>query len=213
MNSTFFSRWQRHAFLLHPDEMGALFEQLSPFSIYQVSSVVDVGQELIAPSFFLSQYASYFSTFLENEQLDLAPYRALFSSAWVREQSSVSLVEVKGERRLVRPLLPVIQLQAHQFYYDPGQGKFFSMPLGKGNRSWGIQASFPYIFQRGAEGKIEEVDKAHPEYALYTTLARFLRKETTPAPFMVGGEKKYAPFRVGKVALPLVGKMLAMEER
>lgn len=196
-----FSRWQRHAFFLDPKEMFSLLETLSPVEMFNVSGVVSPGNEQIDCEQFLSLYEEYFSAVLEKEGIDLSAYRKAFTTAWTRGKEAISFTETKDHRKILRANRPVLQLQMHQFRYDHQLEKFFAMSCGKGNISWGIQISFPMIFQKGPGEPVVQVKKGDTQFDLYTSLVRFLRKETLPTPFLIDGKRKNATFRIGKKVL------------
>jgi len=141
------SRWQHMQVLLDPDEMEMLLNELPSFSIYNVSEIVETPE--IAKTEFIAEYRKYIHRLRGGN-----PARSpLFAAALSASSEALYLMKV-GEKFLAKPLLPVIQMRVHHFAYT--EESFRSMALGKGTLSWGIQFSYPAIYQNSLELEVKD---------------------------------------------------------
>jgi hypothetical protein len=96
--------------------------------------------------------------------------------------------------------LPIIQLQAHTLFYSQLDGQVRSMVRGEGEIHWGIQFSYPQIYQNAQTGQIEKIEdnEKFPNTALFRRLQRWVRDHTRATPLEVGGKRVNLPARLGK---------------
>jgi hypothetical protein len=190
------SKWLSIQALLSPDEMGRLIEELGEFQIYPTTPE---PQPCIQKKRFLQFYTAYCLD-LQNGQLpDASHYRSLFSTFWSADEEAVVKIPV-GENTLCRAVHPVIQLQYHVMGYSPMDKKFRPMVMGQDSMAWGIQFSFPQLFQDPATKKIHKVDQTFANTSLFQTLRRWMRENTVPTPFIVDGNAVNVPIRIGRDA-------------
>lgn len=195
------SKWIKLPMLLDPEEMVFLLEALGEFFVYFVGCVTPAGQGELARRTFLDLYYDYVCALREGREPDLAPCRAAFSSVFTVSQDTVYTVPVAGDKQLIRVAKPVVQLQAHTMGYSPVDGKFRSMVLGKDAINWGIQFSYPQLFQDPETSQIMSVDTTFPNTKLFRALQRWMRQQTLPTPLTVNGVTTNVPIRIGKQCL------------
>ena len=108
----------------------------------------------------------------------------------------------------------MIQLQAHRFDYSPLDGKFRTMILGYDSVHWGLQFSYPHLFQNE---KLEVLtvneSEQFPNSALFKKLQRWVRAHTLATPFEVGGHKVNASIRLGKQCFPWINDHPQLKEK
>lgn len=197
------SKWLKTQVLLDAHEMEMLLEQLQKASFYQVSGVCQAGQEKLEKHVFLQKYREYIDALKRGESLPEADYRTFFSLAITLTPEALRAVPVDAGRLLVRVVQPVIQMQPHSMDYSMPDKKFHSMVYGSESVSWGVQFSYPQIFQDSFTKKIFSV-KESPEFpntALFKQLQRWIRHNTIPIPFLLMGERINIPVRIGKECL------------
>ncbi len=187
------SKALKHQVLLDADEMEALFAHLSPFHIYNVSEPVTDGE--VSKEEFLEGYAAYIASLKENRTVNV---RRLFSGVWSVDPEAVYAMPVAGGKFLIKTIQPVIQLQEHRFMASEVDGKIHPMVLGEGSIRWGIQFSYPQLYQHPQTQDIAKVTAALPNTALYSALSRWLRHNTLPTPFLFQGKRTNSPIRIGK---------------
>lgn len=197
------SKWLKTAALLSPEEMSHLVEELSPAKFYITGSVVAPGEGQIAPSRFLEVYCDYINQLrmgIKPKAQDVQPW---FSCSVTCDEDSIQELNPTPEKQLYRVVRPVIQFQHHTMDYSPADGKFHSMIHGSQTIDWGIQFSYPQLFQDPQTKQIVPVDvtEAFPNTALFKNISRWMRQYTLPTPFIVQQVIINAPIRIGRECL------------
>lgn len=200
------SKWLKHQVLLDINEMESLSEALGPFSIFVVSEVVSSQTMEISLSEFLEKYADYVRTLSLGKKPEEASFRKYFSVIWTTQTDLLYGMKVGEEKYLIKSLRPVIQLQPHHFVRSTVDGKFYPMTQGTGSISWGIQFSYPQIFQKPKEHTYERVSisEEFPNTQLFQKLALWLRRNTLPTSFISEEKRITTPMRIGKQAFSWV---------
>ncbi len=194
------SKWLSVALLVDANEMKSLLETLGSFLIYSVGSVVKRGEGLISHESFLSCYAQYVEALKRGSLPDDSTYRTLFAAVWTTSSDHLYALHVGSEGQLIRVVKPVIQLQAHQLDYSMADGKFRPMVFGKDSVLWGIQFSYPQLFEEPKTHAVLKVDESpqFPNTLLFRALQQWTRQNTAPTPFIVGDKIINVPMRLGK---------------
>lgn len=201
--------------LLSPEEMEALMEALPRFHIVAGSGLVEKGAGLIHSKDFLEIYRCYIQDLKEGKIPDEKKYRERFSDMWTVSTDFLYSIPVEGERCIIRSNRPVLQLQAHSLAYSTADGKFRPMVLGKGSVSWGIQFSYPQMYQDPTTGSLHKVVKGEefPNTDLFKQLQRWLRAHSLPTPFVVQGTQTNVPMRIGKQCLSWINQHPQLREK
>lgn len=200
------SKWLKCPMLVSANEMADLFRALQPFFIYNTGSVTKREEGQISLASFLEAYADYVSTLMRGDIPDESQFRSLFSSVFTTTSEALYALAVEGERQLIRVFKPVVQLQAHRLHYSDADRSFRSMTYGTDGILWGIQFSYPQLFQESKTKEVLQVD-TRPEFPntqLFRTIQKWSRDHTIPTPFMVDGTKMNLPARLGKECLPWI---------
>jgi hypothetical protein len=188
----YFSKFLLVPVLLDSAEMKALFAELGDFFIFDVSRVLDDGE--ISRGEFLSVYAEYVEG-LKRGEVITSPW---FSSCFTTTEETIETIVVPDGRAMRKACAPVVQLQPHTFTYSTDDGKFRSMVRGEGAISWGIQFSYPQLFEDPKSRDIVKVDGTFPNTPFFRALQRWVRHHTRPTPFEVEGRRINVPIRLGK---------------
>ena len=191
------SKWLKVQVLCDADELAQLFELLHPFRIYPLGGFVQNPCPPIAHGAFLQEYGSWIEG-LKKKQLPLdVQLKRLLACAWTAHDEALELQEVAGERYLVRVAQPVIQVQSHFFTYSTLDKVFHSMSMGMGSIFWGIQISYPQIYQDPiTQELLEGADSPNAE--LFQKVRQWSRDVTRATPFIAEGQKIHVPMRLGK---------------
>jgi hypothetical protein len=194
------SKWLQMQALLDADEMEMLLTSLGEIQIFIPGRVIKKGEERISPTKFLQTYSEYVKTLQQGKVPEDALFRSYFSSIWTLSSEVVFSVNVDDERHLLRVAAPAVQLQLHRLGYSELEGKFRPMIFGKDSIDWGIQFSYPQLFQNPQTHQTEKVDisPAFPNTLLFQQLQRWFRSNSQPTPFVVQGKKVNVPIRLGK---------------
>lgn len=196
------SKWQKVPLLVDIDEMQALLAALGQFWIVQISGLVPFGQEIISHEAFLEVYHHYITALKNGESSADPRLRPYFSAVLTTRLESLYTVKVNENQCLVKVRQPVIQLQAHRFDYSSADGTFRSMVMGLDSISWGIQFSYPHLFQDENLQILTIREEAQfPNTSLFKKLQQWVRSNTIATPFEVGGKKINVPIRLGKQCL------------
>lgn len=196
------SKWLQCPALLDGDEMEQLLNNLNPFSFFLCGAVCKMDQEPLSKNEFLKHYTAYIKT-LKNGQLpDPQTYRPWFSPIMTVSTDSLYAIPLSNNQQLLRISKPVIQLQSHNIDFSLLDKKFRSMVFGSDSIPWGIQFSYPQIFQ-GNDLIVEQTKNSAncPNTALFQQLQKWIRNNTIPTPFEVEGIRYNAPMRLGKKCL------------
>lgn len=194
------SKWIKVQALLDPSEMENLLTVLDPFSIFIVSEAVEIEKGWVEKSCFLTHYQHYVET-VKKGQLPLeAPLRKYFSSIFTVTKELLYAMKLPNEKVLIKPVRPVIQLQLHHFFASRVDGKFYPMVLSDESITWGIQFSYPQLFQDPKSLEIMKVSSTpeFPNTALFLKLVKWMRGNTVPTPLIFQNKRTNVPIRLGK---------------
>ncbi|MBS0621079.1 MAG: hypothetical protein JSS61_06440 [Verrucomicrobia bacterium] len=197
------SKWLKVPVLLDPLEMEALLESIGPCFFAVVSDPVTMEEALFSKEAFLTQYRGYVDVLKRGEIPQDSIYRRAFSCALTQRLETLYAMRVSPDKFLIKPVLPIIQLQAHGFFYSTLDGKFHSMVYGKESITWGIQFSYPQLCQDPKTHAIYKIDASEhfPNTAVFKLLMQWMRSHTLAVPFSIEGKRVNAPIRMGKNVL------------
>lgn len=194
------SKWLSIQALLSASEMKDLMESLPPFFIITVGAVLDKNSYLIEKETFCHTYSNYVETLERGEAVDINSYRLPFSSSLSVSLDHFVAHTINDEKEIVKIVKPVVQLQVHAMGYSAIDGKFRPLVFGKDSISWGLQFSYPTLFQ-DSNGSVYRVDQTFPNTPLFHAIQKWIRKKTIPTPMLVGNQKINLPIRIGRECL------------
>ncbi|MFI5334974.1 MAG: hypothetical protein ACHQT8_07455 [Chlamydiales bacterium] len=208
------SKWLKHQVLLDEGEMRTLFETLEPFEIFLVSEPVTEEGACIDKEEFLRLYSHYVQALKAGTLPDESRLRRAFSSIFSVTREALYAMKVGNNKFLIKAVRPVLQLQLHHFFVSSIDGKFHPMVLGKESITWGIQFSYPQLYQDPVTQDFAKVREGEefPNTALYQKLARWLRRNTTPTPFVFQGKRSNEPIRLGKQCFSWINQHAGLQE-
>lgn len=203
------SKWLKCQVLLDGDEMQALFQALGNFYIYLTGGIQNRGEGEISHDNFLASYRAYVEALKSGVLPEEAVYARLFCSVFSVSRQMLYAIAVSEEKILIRVEKPVVQLQAHRLDYSPFDQKFRSMVLGADSILWGIQFSYPQLFEDAVSKdvfQVREEGSDFPNTQFFHELQRWVRHHTIPTPFMVDGKLTNVPIRLGKECLSWINQ-------
>lgn len=197
------SKWLKVQVLLDADEMEDLIKTLDGVYFVSVSEPVKVDEILIGPSVFLERYKEYVYLLKQGQVPNSDDFRRIFSSAISKDLDAFYAIAARNDKFLIKPRKPIVQLQAHHFFYSSLDGKFHHMVLSTESVSWGLQLSYPQLYQDPITRQIGKVADSldFPNTALFSKLLKWMRNSTLPTPFIVKGTRINSPIRIGKQSL------------
>lgn len=190
------SKWLKLQVLCDASELASLFQKLEPFAIYPLTGLLSLDRIPLSKEFFLSSYSSWMETLQKGSLPSDLELRQVLACAMSREEDAFWLQKI-GDRYLVKISKPVVQVQAHFFTYSPIDGAFRPMSMGAGSIFWGLQFSFPQVYQNPKTMELLEPEES-PNQDLFRQIRLWGREETRSAPFVVEGKKNQTPIRLGK---------------
>lgn len=200
------SKWLDLQALLDVDEMSLLLDDLGSPYLFLTGCVCREEDASVPKIKFLEVYSHYIAALkdgkLPNEQ-EVRPY---FSGVLTTTPEALYAINVEGGRQILRVARPAVQMQMHRLGYSTADGKFRAMAFGINSVFWGIQFSYPQLFQDLNTNEIFTVGDTpeFPNTTLFRTLQRWMRQHTIPTPFLVGDKKINVPMRIGRGCLPWV---------
>lgn len=201
------SKWLDIQMLLSPAELAELFRFLeisaSAFYLYSCGVVCKLGTGEVSHQNFLHHYEVYIQDLMQGKSPDPAIYRPLFSPAMTLTTDTLFTIPVGEDRQLIRVAKPVVQLQANHINYSTVDKKFHSMVFGIDNIAWGLQFSYPQLYQDQQTKEVEMIKNNHafPNSALFQLIQKWMRQHTIPTPFIAEGILTNVPMRIGKECL------------
>ncbi len=194
------SKWLKIQMLIDGEEIKSLFEALGEFWIFPMTGVVD-GRP-ISHEFFIEEYRLWIEGLKNGEVPSSKSLRSLLACVFTDDLDSLWLQEVSAGKFLTKIQKPVVQVQTHYFSYSAMDEVFRPMSMGKESIFWGIQCSFPQIYQ---DPKTMELCEAE-EGSLFRKIQLWAREATRATPFVVEGKKTNSPIRLGKKCFSWIGR-------
>lgn len=202
------SKWLKSQVLIDAEEMASLFSALGSFEIFQIACVTPLGHGSISKEEFLRIYQNYVESLKEGKLPDEAATRYIFSSVFTVAADHLFAIPVGDTQQLIRIAKPVVQLQKHRLDYSNVDGKFYSMSFGIDSISWGIQFSFPQLYEEPHTHTVHKVGltSQFPNSLLFQMIQRWIRNNTIPTPFEVQGKQINVPVRLGRNCLSWINQ-------
>jgi hypothetical protein len=186
------SKWLKYPMLIDAEEMASLFEALGDFWIFPMTGVVEGS--CVSKPLLLEQYGKWIEDLKQGKVPDPLELRRFFASVFIDDLSSLWLQPVGEKKFLLKIQKPVVQAQIHFFSYSEADEVFRSMSMGPSSIFWGIQFSFPQIYQ---DPKTMELLKL-ADGGVFRKIRFWMREHTLPTPFVVGKKRTISPIRLGK---------------
>ena len=198
-----FSKWLSHQVFLDEEEMCNLLKEMGEVYLFSTGVIYPEGQGEISQETFLNGYTHYVDSLKKGKIPDEASYRTLFSVVFTQNKDHVFPLAISEGRQIFRVSKPVIQLQQHRFDYSTADEKFYPMVFGQNSILWGVQFSYPQLYQDGMTKQILNVTPTldFPNTLLFRKIQLWIRRSTIPTPFMIKGKKINVPMRLGKECL------------
>ncbi len=185
------AKWLKFQVLCEERELRELFSTLAPFSLFPLTGLCD-GKP-IAEEVFLETYGAWVNLLRKGIVPPERAVRTFLAAALSPDLEALWLQEVPNKGYLVRVAKPLLQMQSAWFSYSSSDGQFRPMTLGAGAIFWGLQFSYPQVYQEAKTGEIKEIGK-NPFFA---KLRPWIRQWTRPVPFVVEGRRMNSSLRLG----------------
>jgi hypothetical protein len=145
-------------------------------------------------------YSRYVELLKQGKIPDEREFRPFFSSVISVTDKCLYSISVDQGFHLIKANRPIIQMQPHAFHFSRESFEFRSMTFGPESVTWGIQFSYPQLYQDFKTQEIHQVKDTSlfPNTVLFKKIQKWIRDFTLPTPFVVEGKKINVPFRIGK---------------
>ncbi len=195
------SKYLKYQVLCDAQELRNLFNRLSPFWIYPLTGLGD--GEPLEKERFLAEYGGWIEGIKAGKIPSDADLKRLLACAFTAETEALWKQEVPGGRFIIKMAGPMIQVQAHFFTFSPLDRVYRPMTMGSNSIFWGLQFSFPQIYQEPKTMELMEVDESKNS-ELFQIIKQWVRDETRPTPFIHEEKKTNVPIRLGKNCFPWI---------
>lgn len=194
------AKWLKIQALVEPEELAVLFDE--PFEIYPLSGGFALEAFPMKKEKFLEAYRSWIEKLKEGIVPTDDDLRAFNATAWATNPSAIWLQKIPGEKYLARPSEPFLQCQVHHMGYSTVDGEFRPMILSRESIFWGLQFSFPQIYQHPKTGEFFDVEDS----SLFKSVRKWSRERTVATPMIVDGKRVNIPIRLGKQCFSWINK-------
>ena len=206
------SQLLKHQVLLEEEEMRRLFS--FSFSLYNVSEIVSELE--VQKEQFLEVYRAYLADLKRGGRGEDRLFRRFFSLALSTTPESLYAIRLKEEGYLIKLKKPVVQMQLHQFLFSSLDEKIHPMVLSQTSIPWGLQFSYPQIFQypKPVDGKTfvrTRLKEEFPNTALFHEFVKWFRLHTVPVTFLKEGKKIATSLRLGKECMSWISDYIHLK--
>lgn len=203
-----FSKWQKIQVLLDPTEMGNLLQHLSPLSILNNSEVVRFEEISLTIDVFMNRYLTY----IDMLRGKIPKQKINLSYALPGQLDNFRAVAVAPGKFICRALQPDVHMQTCEFLLDPA-GKILPQVFSIGAIYWGIQLSYPAIFQDGYTMEVFYATRdSFPGWKLFSAIRSWIRNHTVPLPIHFRKKIIHLPIRLGREAATWISSHIDREK-
>lgn len=194
------SMWLSQAFFLPPNEFKELIDLLLPFYMVKTDSVLAAEEGLFNKEDFLKAYEHYFTAVTSNQPLNDDEVRFFFQCVWTISLDTLYRIKLSEEKHIIKLSMPSIMVQHHRLHYSKDDKTFRSMVFGKDTFPFGLQLSYPQLYQDPKSCNLEKVllsDK-FINSKLFTKARQWFRDKTRPMSVLLENKKVTIPVRISK---------------
>ncbi len=188
------AKWIKIQALIDERELSCLMEMMEPFAIYPLAGALPIETFPMPKETFLGTYKGWIDGLKKGELP--THFGCLNASMWARSPDSLWLQELPGKRYMARPREPFLQVQVHHMGYSLVDKVFRPMSLSQDGIFWGLQFSFPQIYEHPRDGIVETMQSVGSE--MFQIVRKWSRDHTIATPMMVDGIRENLPIRIGK---------------
>lgn len=189
------SKWLHYPILCDSFELDKLFATWKDFAIYSIGKVSAGDVQEVSRKNFLACFAKSIESLKKH-------------TVWVKELLLPVVItedieclyqySPKENYHILKVERPVIQCQLHKFRFSHFDNSIRSMVFSDDSVFWGIQFSFPTLFQDPATNQIVKVDETFANARFIPLLRKWIREHTSPVQFIYAGMTLNTGIRLGK---------------
>lgn len=202
------SKWLHLALLCEVKELESLFEALGEKKIVSIAGVSNLGEEVIDEASFLENYARYIDALKQGAEIPSSQLFRWFTTAISTDTEHFYKIPVSETKGIIRIQRPVIQIQPHWFSYSATDKKIRSGTFSLDNISWGLQFSYPQLYEDPNSKQIHKVlvESTFPNTPMFKILQKWIREHSRATPFKIENQVINAPIRIGKQCFPWINQ-------
>jgi hypothetical protein len=202
------SKWIASQLLLDVDEMAEFLKHLGEFQFYRVDRVVNQEEGVMSTTSFLHAYEQYIQHLKSGEMPPEILFKNYFQSALSVSSTSFYQMPLQNERSIIKLHKPVVMLQHHRMHYSTVDGKFRPMVFTQDGFTWGVQLSYPQLYQHPQTMAVEKIIESDffINTKLFNLIKKWIRYNTLPTPFTIDGKRSISPVRIGRKCFAWINK-------
>jgi hypothetical protein len=195
------SKWISHAVLFSLEELQQLLHVVAPCFFVPIAEPVAKENWSIPLEAIFEKYKEYIEGVNNAADLPSPQLRRFFSLGLTCCLTDLYAVPLSQDRIFIKPKRPIIQIQLYRCYLSP-EKEFHPMILHPSSFSWGLQFSYPQIYEDPKTHEFSKVlqEESFANTKLYKTIVSWIREHTKPWTVVIEGKKIAAPFRLGREA-------------
>jgi|GEM_PF-3442401 len=204
------SKWLDFVFLASEKELGRLFEQLAPVTLYRSKGLFKKGEAEIGVADFLKEYQKYLTALITGDEgYNLDPFYLYIT----QEPTALFRKVLPDGREHAYTVLPTLIMQPGKIVYSPVDVSFRKSAFTEDPIRWGVKITFPQVYLDPQTRVLLRADRSppSPNAPMLKILRQWVRDETFPVAFEVDGKRQQTEFRLGNELKDF--KHVAMEKR
>lgn len=188
------SKWQVTQALIDSNELEDLFSSLKKFWMVKNRGLLPKDQVFISLEEFKEAYVRYLSKIKRGEVSD----EEVLTSIWSEDLSYLWLYQMEGGKVMTRISKPVVQVVPFHFSFSKNDLKIYPMVFGKESIPWGLQFSYPQLYQDPDTHDVENaLNSSFVNAGLFKTLRSWMRAHTKMVSFEFESQSISSPMRLG----------------
>ncbi len=207
------SKWLRHAVLFTLEEWEDFITAIGN-PMFVVAAVVDRSSWKVSPTEFKDKYLLYLEHVRKETTLPSPAMRRFFNLMISPSVDDFYAVGVGADRFIIKPKLPIIQMQMYHAFISDLDRQIHPMVLHPKSFSFGMQFSYPQIYEDPVSHTFSKVllDSQFPSSDVFKKMVQWFRTNTKPVSILLDGKTLHAPFRQGKSSNELVAGNLGLQK-
>lgn len=184
------SRQQKIGFLYDTQDLKELLELFKDIYCIDLTRPGKPSDLIIAFSELLPSLENNVASLKKNQSVSLSSTdQRLLNSSLSSTTDAIAELKLADGRSLLRPTLPLIQINPLRLYYSQELASIKSQVYGSDTIAWGIQLSYPQLFKDQGSGDVISTltpDSPLPNTALFKALQKWMRRNTKICTFKSG---------------------------
>ncbi len=191
------SKWLEIPMLLTPDDFLKMLVFLEGTILSPLGNLVNENELCIDPLELSKVYANVCQLAFENKLISRDLIKKLSLRIICKKENLIACELAQG-RFIVHEQVPAIKMQALFLNYSKEENKIRSRVLGANQIFWGVELSFPQIYQDPLTFKMKDSWNITEESKLFKSLQKWAREHTKPSKFQFDKVSQSTAFRRSK---------------